>query len=190
MAQILRLRGPDQIYGARGWSLFRLSYHRLVGQYSSCPQSPADNLPYQQKQQLTFKQERQPTLPESEVWLDSLDEAHPHVCIEKENSRINKICLRARNLRKRIDDTDIPAEQTLEMLKEIHELDRTATTWRQGPHRAYKTIRHSEMGQNELSVPKHPDFIQLHRDVWMAYEWNYHRTARIVLHEQLLECLD
>lgn len=33
MAQILRLRGPDQIYGARGWSLFRLSHHRLVGQH-------------------------------------------------------------------------------------------------------------------------------------------------------------
>ena len=31
MAQILRLRGPEQIYGARGWSLFRLSHHRLVG---------------------------------------------------------------------------------------------------------------------------------------------------------------
>lgn len=30
MTQILRLRGPDQIYGARGWSLFRLSHHRLV----------------------------------------------------------------------------------------------------------------------------------------------------------------
>ena len=30
MAQILRLRGPNQIYGARGWSLFRLSHHRLV----------------------------------------------------------------------------------------------------------------------------------------------------------------
>lgn len=30
MAQILRLRGPDQIYGARGWSLFRLSHHRIV----------------------------------------------------------------------------------------------------------------------------------------------------------------
>ena len=33
MAQILRLRGPDQIYGARGWSLFRLSHHRLVGKF-------------------------------------------------------------------------------------------------------------------------------------------------------------
>ena len=30
MAQILRLRGPNQIYSARGWSLFRLAHHRLV----------------------------------------------------------------------------------------------------------------------------------------------------------------
>jgi len=26
--------------------------------------------------------------------------------------------------------------------------------------------------------------------VWIAYEWNYHRTARVILHEHLLECLD
>lgn len=32
--------------------------------------------------------------------------------------------------------------------------------------------------------------MQLHHDVWIAYEWNYHRTARIILHEHLLECLD
>ncbi len=38
MAQLLRLRGPDQIYGARGWSLFRLSHHRLV-----CPNNTASN---------------------------------------------------------------------------------------------------------------------------------------------------
>jgi len=30
MAQILRLRGADNIIGARGWSLLRLSYHRIV----------------------------------------------------------------------------------------------------------------------------------------------------------------
>jgi hypothetical protein len=30
MKQILRLRGNHQMYGARGWSLFRLSHHRVV----------------------------------------------------------------------------------------------------------------------------------------------------------------
>jgi hypothetical protein len=31
MAQILRLRGANQIYEPRSWSLFRLAHHRLVG---------------------------------------------------------------------------------------------------------------------------------------------------------------
>ena len=30
MKQILRLRGPNQMYSARGWSLFQLSHHRVV----------------------------------------------------------------------------------------------------------------------------------------------------------------
>lgn len=30
MAQLLRLRGNDLVYNARGWSLFRLAHHRIV----------------------------------------------------------------------------------------------------------------------------------------------------------------
>jgi hypothetical protein len=76
------------------------------------------------------------------------------------------------------------------MVKEIHELDQVTTTWRRGPDWAYKTIHRSEITQDELKVSKFPEFVQLHQDVWIAYEWNYHRTARIILHEHLLECLD
>ena len=70
------------------------------------------------------------------------------------------------------------------------DLDQVATTWRQGPGWAYKTIHRSELTQDEAIISDLPEFIQLHRDVWIAYEWNYHRTARIILHEHLLECLD
>ena len=45
MAQILRLRGPDQIYGARGWSLFRLSHHRLVGKLDLYAHKSANLIP-------------------------------------------------------------------------------------------------------------------------------------------------
>ena len=72
----------------------------------------------------------------------------------------------------------------------MHELDQTAITWRQGSCWAYETIHRSELGRDELATSKFPEFIQLHPDVWIAYEWNYHRTARIILHEHLLECLD
>jgi hypothetical protein len=124
------------------------------------------------------------------VWLDSLNEELPYVRIEKDSFQINKICERARHLLKSIDDTNLSVDQILDMVKEMHDLDQVATTWRQGPDWAYKTIHRSEITHDELTTSKFPEFVQLHRDVWIAYEWNYHRTARIILHEHLLECLD
>jgi hypothetical protein len=168
MAQLLRLRGPDQIYGSRGWSLFRLAHHRL------------------QRQQLGF---RQAPLPESEAWLDSLNDDLPYVRIEKDNFQISKICERARNLLARLDSSDLSIDQTLDMVKEIHDLDQVAASWRHGPDWAHKTIHHSEISQGEEAALQLPEYIQLHHDVWIAYEWNYHRTARIIMHEHLLECL-
>ena len=75
-------------------------------------------------------------------------------------------------------------------MKEINTLDQAATTWRHGPAWTYKTIHRSKLTQDEGSLSTWPEYIQLHRDVWIAYEWNYHRTARIIMHEHLLECLD
>jgi len=148
----------------------------------------ADNISTQQKQQLAFKQG---PLAESEAWLESLNEDLPSVRIEKDNLQIIRICERARNLLKSIDDTDLPVDQTLDMVKEMLALDRVATTWRDGPGWVYKTIHRSEITQDVVdTASKFPEVLQLHRDVWMAYEWNYHRTARIILHEHLLLCLD
>jgi hypothetical protein len=141
---------------------------------------------FQQRQQLAF---RQGPLPESEAWLDSLNEEMPYVRIEKDNFEISKICERARNLRKSIDDNGLSAAQTLDMVKEVLGLDPVATTWRQTPGWSYKTIHRSVITQDELAS-KFPEFVQLYRDVWIAYEWNYRRTARIIMHEHLLECLD
>lgn len=146
--------------------------------------------PSQQNQQLAY---RQPPLPESEAWLDSLNETLPYIRIEKDNHQITKICSRARSLLKSIDNDTHSAAQTLAMVQEMHDLDRTASTWRQGPGWAYKTIHRSEIttrGAPSAASKQLPEFVQLHHDVWIAYEWNYHRTGRIILHEHLLECLD
>jgi hypothetical protein len=167
MAGILRLRGPDQIYGSRGWSMFRLSHHRL------------------QKQQLAFGQ---PPLPESEKWLDSLSDELPDVRIEKNNHQISKTCEKARKLLKEINNNEHSVDQILEMMGEMHEVDQVSLSWRAGPEWSYKTIHRSEI--SDPNMPSLPDFIQLHQDVWIAYEWNYHRTARIILHKHLLQCLD
>ncbi|TAQ89379.1 hypothetical protein B7494_g2269 [Chlorociboria aeruginascens] len=169
MAQILRLRGPDQVYGARGWSLFRLAHHRL------------------QKQQLAFLQK---SLPESDAWLDTLNEELPWTRAEKNSLAINKVCQRARELRKNMDDSNLSLDKTLVIIKEMLELDHVSTTWRNRPEWQYRTIHRQTITQDEHDLSKLPDFIELHRDVWIAYEWNYYRTARIILHEHLLQCLD
>lgn len=110
---------------------------------------------------------------------------------EKENHEISKVCEQARNLLKSIDNTDLSVVQTLNLVKEMHSLDKISRTWRDGPEWTYRTIHPSELRQARGdAASKLPKFIELHRDVWMAYEWNYHRTARIILHEHLLLCLD
>ena len=194
MAQILRLRGPNQIYGARGWSLFRLSHHRIVRIPSllSFPLSPSLCMKMlmetiQQKQQLISKLS---LLPESDAWLDSLNDEMTEIRIEKDNHKISKVCARGRELLQALGDGGASAEEFLDMVKEMHDLDQATTTWRAGPDWVFKTIHRSEIIHGEEAALFFPEFVQLHRDVWIAYEWNYHRTARILLHENLLSCLD
>jgi hypothetical protein len=136
---------------------------------------------------LAFKQE--PML-ESKAWLDSLNDEMPEVQIEKQNFEIAKVCERAGNLLDSITDPKLEVGQVVSMVKEMHNLDRMAITWRKGPNWSFKTIHRSEMLLDAEAIPHFPQFIQLHRDTWIAYEWNYHRTARIILHGQLLQCLD
>lgn len=168
--------------------MFQLAHHRLVSEYLRRRTSVvADYALSQQKHRLSCEQA---LLPESEAWLDLLNEELPPVSIEKENLQISKICERARYLRQNLQDTNLSFSKTLDLIKEMQDLDKVAATWRNGPDWAYKTIPRSNIihGEDRLAA-RFPEFIQLHRDVWIAYEWNYHRTARILLHEQLLLCL-
>jgi hypothetical protein len=141
----------------------------------------------QQKQQLVSKL---PLLPESEGWLDSLNEEITEIRIEKDNHQISKVCARARHLLQNLDESGVSGNEIVEIIKEIHDLDLTATSWRASPDWAYKTVHRSEIVHGGEAALFFPEFIQLHRDVWIAYEWDYHRTARILLHENLLRCLD
>lgn len=139
--------------------------------------------------QLAYKKGPMP-IPESEAWLDSLNGELPEVRIEKHSFQIQKICERARSLLKSIDDTTLFARQTLDMITEMQALEKVAMTWRSGLEWAFKTVRRSDIIQGEEPASIYPEFFQLHRDVWIAYEWNYHRTGRVILHEHLLLCLD
>ncbi|KAJ3487817.1 hypothetical protein NLG97_g6322 [Lecanicillium saksenae] len=170
MANILRLRGHDQFYDARSWGLFRLAHHRV------------------QKQQLAKKM---PPLPEAKAWLDSFSGNDSLGRLERDGQSISILCHKARQLLTRINDRDAPSnKEILELVVEMQQLDEAATLWRQTPEWSFSTMPKSD----DLRLPRElysllPDHLQLHRDIWMAYEWNYHRAARMMLHAQLLQCL-
>ncbi|PMD47728.1 hypothetical protein L207DRAFT_416517 [Hyaloscypha variabilis F] len=167
MAQILRLRGPDLVYNSRGWSLFRLAHHRI------------------QKQQLSFNML---PVPDTTNWLDQLNDNEPYVRLEKNMNAISDTCKRARMLLDLINAGGSPASTIVGMIQELHSLDQSAVTWRQTSEWSFKTLRVSDRPDLEPAACGITDRIQLHADIWMAYEWNYHRAARITFLEQLLKC--
>ncbi|KAI2464103.1 hypothetical protein F4781DRAFT_86651 [Annulohypoxylon bovei var. microspora] len=169
MAQILRLRGSDQIYSPRGWSLFRLAHHRI------------------QKQQLAFNLK---PLDESKHWIDQLDDDVPSVRLEKDALRISQTCERGRKLQEALASGNSSTFEVLEMVHELIELDQEVVSWRQKPEWSYKTLDVSDLPTFDPLVRPLTSTVQLHADIWMAYEWNYHRVARLISHQQLLNCLE
>ncbi|CAJ2513949.1 Uu.00g020680.m01.CDS01 [Anthostomella pinea] len=169
MAQILRIRGHEQVHSPRGWSLFRLAHHRI------------------QKQQLAFNL---PPLVESGHWIDQLNEDLPFVRLEKSALRISQTCERARKLQQTLSGGSLPVAQFLDVVNELLELDRETVRWRQTPRWSYTTLNVVDLPAFESSPRSLTNTIQLHADVWMAYEWNYHRTARIIAHKHLLKALE
>ncbi|KAF5642003.1 hypothetical protein F25303_6702 [Fusarium sp. NRRL 25303] len=169
MAHILRLRGHEQFHDPRGWGLFRLAHHRLQKQHLAKQLSP---------------------LPESQGWLDKLNDDMASVKLEKDGLAINQMCQQANQLLDSIDAGDIEARHLLDLIDEMLRLDQEATHWRKKPEWNFQTRAREEVLENRESNFWLPESIQLHPDLWMAYEWNYHRTARIILHQKLAACLE
>ncbi|TVY61770.1 hypothetical protein Focb16_v013566 [Fusarium oxysporum f. sp. cubense] len=168
MAHILRLRGHEQFHDPRGWGLFRLAHHRLQKQHLAKQLSP---------------------LPESQDWLETLNDNMASVKLEKDGLAINQMCQQANQLLTSIDAGDIEAHHLLDLIDEMLRLDQEATHWRKKPEWSFQTKSRGEILDNRESKLWLPESIQLHPDLWMAYEWNYHRTARIILHQKLVACL-
>ncbi|CAK7206193.1 hypothetical protein SEUCBS139899_008979 [Sporothrix eucalyptigena] len=164
MAQILRLRGKDLVYNARGWSLFRLAHHRI---------------------QLAYNM---PPLPESTEWLNQLNPAEPSARLEGIAHEISETCERARSLLELINVGGFPAPTVVDMILELRALDQAAVRWRQTPHRSFTEVSLQDRPDLRVAAADVTDKIQLHSDLWMAYEWNYHRAARIIFLQQLLKC--
>lgn len=126
---------------------------------------------------------------ESEPLLGQLSTKMDSVHLEKDALQISTICERARHLVKDLKETDMSVRQVVDIVHEMQALDQTAVSWRQGPQWAFNTIPKTEFTGSKVVMADFPDTIQIHPDIWSAYEWNYHRAARITLHEQLLTCL-
>lgn len=75
------------------------------------------------------------------------------------------------------------------IIQRMSALDHEATTWRKQDEWAFQTMdRRSVLGDTGLAALL-PPRLEIHQDLWMAYEWNYHRAARIVLHHRLINCI-
>ncbi|KAF4989344.1 hypothetical protein FGRMN_9186 [Fusarium graminum] len=169
MAHILRLRGHGQFHDPRGWSLFRLAHHRL------------------QKQQLA---KQLSPLPESHNWLEALNDNMASIKLEKYTLAISKICQQANQVILSLDVDSLDTGRSLDLVDEMRRLDHEATLWRKKPEWEFRVMSSSDITGSKRSDLWLPETIQLHPDLWMAYEWNYHRTARIILHQKLIGCLE
>ncbi|KAG9253963.1 uncharacterized protein F5Z01DRAFT_655617 [Emericellopsis atlantica] len=169
MAHILRLRGHHQFYEPRAWGLFRLAHHRLQKERLAKHFSP---------------------LPESQDWINALDDDASFSRLEKGALRISEVCVKARMLLQQLTSYTSSSEEVLQLVREMYCLDQEVSEWRRRPEWSFKTVSRSEIS-SEAEVSNHlPERVEIHRDIWMAYEWNYHRTARLILHQQLLQCLE
>lgn len=142
----------------------------------------------QQKQQLAFQLR---PMPESEGFLENMGEATTFDRLERNALGISKTCERGRSLMKKLkdDESTASAREVLDLIREMHDVDRDSVSWRQGEAWKFRTVPRSDIIGEPSVICTFPDSIELHPDVWNAYEWNYHRAARIILHEQLLTCL-
>lgn len=130
-----------------------------------------------------------PQMEESENWLDQFNTDLYNMRLEKDTHKIKETCIRAQGLLDLVTEQKLPPTELVTMAQEMLALDREAASWRESPEWAYKILQRSATLHLEAAAVPYPDFIELHTDVWNAYEWNYHRTARIIFHQQLLKCL-
>jgi len=127
---------------------------------------------------------------ETPDWFHQLDDSEPSVRLEKNALEIGETCGRARELLGLINAGGLPASAIVGMIRELHSLDQVAVSWRQTSQWDFIRVDVSERPDLLSAARGITDAIQLHPDVWMAYEWNYHRTARMIFLGQLLRCAE
>ena len=123
------------------------------------------------------------------MWLDSLDQSDSFVHQEQDALSVSKLCDEANIILSQLDSCPSRGE-VMPLVRRMHQLDNEATAWRQKPEWHFRTISASEISGYYAKTGGLPAMVHIYPDIWAAYEWNYHRAARIVLHHQLLTCLE
>ena len=111
------------------------------------------------------------------------------VHLEMDSLNISKICQRANTLLASLSNDELSDDQLHDLVEEMLRFDDEAVQWRQKPEWSFRTVRKTELKGDKDLISRLPETVELHADIWMAYEWNYHRTARIILHQKLLACI-
>lgn len=122
-------------------------------------------------------------MPESTHWLNNCIGTDSFSNLERDALNISTICNDASGILQRISNCEESLSSLLSLVQRMRALDDEATQWRQSSTWAYKTVR--KEANAELPIIH----IEIHPDLWMIYEWNYHRAARITLHHQLVACV-
>lgn len=129
-----------------------------------------------------------PPILEASNWLNQLNDNEPSVRLQKNTTEISNTCKRARQLLVLINAKGLPASTIVDMIQELLSLDQVAVSWRQTSEWSFENIAVSNRPDLEPAARGITDMLQRHPDIWMAYEWNYHRSARIIFLQQLLTC--
>lgn len=159
------MRGPQQLYTRRGFSLWRLAHHRL-----------------QARQLLTDDR----PLEESNVWLGMLDQSRPDVRIAAIVHRIISVTSRAKELA----FEDFPDATELEKsLTSLEILDQECVQWASALDPLWlptvKRINGTRLEESVTSMTLSEN-IHVYHDMWAARTWNYQRACTIKLHETLV----
>lgn len=123
-------------------------------------------------------------LPESAHWLNNCIGTDSFSNLERDALNISTICSDAGGILQRINNREESLSSLLSLVQRMRALDDEATQWRQSSTWAYKIV------PKEVNDELPTSHIEIHPDLWMIYEWNYHRAARITLHHQLVACVN
>ena len=139
---------------------------------------------------MTYRQPLHKSVSNSESWLESLDDDFTSIRAEKMNLQVHNLCERGRTLLDSVENHRLPVHEVLNLIKELSYCDKVMENLRASSSWNFRTIETLRMVQGMGFAFEYPSFVQLHPDIWNAYEWNYHRTGRIIMHRHILGCLN